>query len=404
MNKKQDINNKNDDDFEIIDEVPNDYIDDTVKTNNNKENNIKEEEDHNKKMHNFIVKILTIIFDSRDKKKEFSTKSRKKLTDSFSFGIEELIEYDDIKPCDESDGDKKKKYIIDFFLYKNNPENNESTQSAKTNDNDNGKLLVERWTIKYKENKIKGNNTYFENKMKIIEKSIITYSRILPLYKYRKDKSYKIAFEFDTNKKKNFKNEKSTKKIQLIHKDIFSFNLSIRYLELKPDNIEKLLHKKSFDFDFEIIESKKARKRFLSDDYTKKSSKHLLKDLGQKDKKDNLKKKESSSDEELSLVISETEDDIGHIKNQRKKTSDDNKKDDEKEEELILRKYQTEDNLKNFIYKGNENNDKLKNFNCKNKVVKDIIKEYTILRNMMYLMTNYDKINYNKLLMFISSN
>ena len=109
MNKKQDINNKNDDDFEIIDEVPNDYIDDTVKTNNNKENNIKEEEDHNKKMHNFIVKILTIIFDSRDKKKEFSTKSRKNLTDSFSFGIEELIEYDDIKPCDESDGDKKKK-------------------------------------------------------------------------------------------------------------------------------------------------------------------------------------------------------------------------------------------------------------------------------------------------------
>ncbi len=52
---------------------------------------------------------------------------------------------------------------------------------------------MERWKIKYKENislnnpKIKDYNLYFENKMKIIEKSIVSYSRVLPLYNISKD-------------------------------------------------------------------------------------------------------------------------------------------------------------------------------------------------------------------------
>ena len=109
----------------------------------------------------------------------------KKNDNSFGFGVEELIAYDNLKYLDERNDNKKQQYIIDFFLYENN--NNDTKIFSILKANGNKKLLVERWKINYKENcfKINDNNDpnylkYLETKIKLIEKSIILYSRLFP--------------------------------------------------------------------------------------------------------------------------------------------------------------------------------------------------------------------------------
>ena len=111
-------------------------------------------------------------------------------------------------------------------------------------------------------------NNFIDKKMKIIEKDVILYSHILPLFNISRDKNYFVDFKFNPppREKKNFLDKSLTKKLKLkmAKEGIINFKISITYLELKYDNINILL-KKSID-EFVIIPSKKYRMRFLSED------------------------------------------------------------------------------------------------------------------------------------------
>lgn len=445
--KEYDFYNSNDNDFEIIDECPTNYI------NSLPENNITNNFTHeNVKLQNFFVNIFKIIFSSRNKKHEFSSKSKKNLDNSsFTVDIEELIEYDNLKAHDS----KKKKYIIEFYLYeKDNEDNMIKSMGLK----DKPKILVERWKIKYKENflpldvdvknnSFKNYDLFLDKKMKIIEKNIISYSRVLPLFNLLKEDKYSIDFKFNPIKKNKMKfmDENATKTINLISDDMFCFKLSVEYLNIKSDNIDNFFNK--IDDDFVIIPSNKSRKRFLSDDY-KKSSSQLLKKLEQKDK-ENLKdnsdeenennnkyinrrrlsfednyynkkynpnseeENDSSSEDDLSLVITETNNDTCQTSSDNHKNSENTRKMTDKTDnsnpinnkQKILNKGQTyKEKPKNILAKDKKR-DILKNINFnENSLVFNIIKDYKATRQMLGMLPNFGNINNNRLFTFISSN
>ena len=459
--KEYDFYNCNDNDFEIIYEYSNNKKDQQNDEKNNINNNDKNNK-NNKKIQNFILKIFKIIFKSRNKRNEFSSKSKLKLNDNkkennlFEVDIEELIEYDNLRILDDSNGDKKKKYIIDFYLVKKESQrDNDSLKSVKFYDKH--KILVERWKIKYKENfKFKYDkrnlDMFLDKKLKILENNITTYSRVLPLYNISKDDSYYIDFKFNPIDKKGIKlfvDEKSSKKIKLVNEDIFSFNVTIKYLEIKPENIDIFFNKNNYDF--VIIPSNKSRRRFLSDEYYKKSSNQLLKEedennnkyynettkpdfiinnfnnrkfsleenkidnyinfkKNEEPKEYNLNKKElnykeNSSEDDLSLEISENNSDDypyyeeykdDNFKNKRKMTYDKNKS--KYLEENKPRKYKKEYKKK----KNKETKFDIKNLDLnQNLVVKNIVKNYKNIKKMMKIMPYFGNIKYNKLSTFI---
>jgi hypothetical protein len=402
--KEYDFYNSNDNDFEIIDECSTNYI------NSLPENNITNNfTDEKVKLQNFFVNIFKIIFSSRNKKHEFSSKSKKNLDNSsFTVDIEELIEYDNLKAHDS----KKKKYIIEFYLYE---KDNEDNMIKSLGLKDKPKILVERWKIKYKENflpldvdvknnSFKNYDLFLDKKMKIIEKNIISYSRVLPLFNLLKEDKYSIDFKFNPIKKNKMKfvDENATKTINLISDDMFCFKLSVEYLNIKSDNIDNFFNK--IDDDFVIIPSNKSRKRFLSDDY-KKSSSQLLKKLEQKDK-ENLKdnsdeenennnkyinrrrlsfednyynkkynpiseeENDSSSEDDLSLVITETNNDTCQ-------TSSDNHKNSENTRKMTDKTDNSNqiNNKQKILNKGQAYKEKPKNILAKDKK-KGHIKKY----------------------------
>ena len=279
--KEYDLYNNDINDFERIDEIPTNYINDKKDNNNNKNQEIKSTKE-NDKLQNFVNEILKIIFYSRNKLSEFSSKSMLTLTDDkkdknlFSYHLEELTAYDEFKDWAEVEGDKKQIYIIDFIIRKKNSYEN-LAEAKKTEENNNPNLLAERWKIKIKhKNNFQSKNSskednFIDTKMKIIEKDIILYSHILPLFNISKDNNYFVDFKFNPpiKEKKNFFDKSLTKKvkIKMAKEDIINFKISITYLELKFENINKLF-KKSLD-EFVIIPSKKSRSRFLSDDLKK---------------------------------------------------------------------------------------------------------------------------------------
>ena len=124
--KEYDFYNNDNDDFEIIDEIPTNYINTT--SNNNINNSLKnsEIEKQKGKLNKFIIKLFKIIFNSRNKLSEFDSKSKPKLNENiktnntFTFDIEELIAYDSFKDMDDNNDNNRQQYIIDFFLYENN--------------------------------------------------------------------------------------------------------------------------------------------------------------------------------------------------------------------------------------------------------------------------------------------
>ena len=292
--KEYDFYHNDDNDFEVIDEIPNES--NNNKNDNNDKNNIStsiEDLNNNKKFKDFILTIFRIIFNARNQSSEFYTKSKRNLKESsFQFELDELLEYDNLGISNNND---KKKYFIDFYLIKNNNDDNDNDKDKKSLNSayiyDNQSLLVERWKIKYKEkrkkesNNIKNFDEYFNKKIKIIEKSVVEYTRLLPLYNISKNKEkYSINFKFNPPNKKKFIDKDSTCKIKLVDDNIFSFKLSIKYLKIRPDNIDDYIKKISFDFD--IIPSIKSRKRFLSDSFHKKSSAQLLNDLDKENEED----------------------------------------------------------------------------------------------------------------------
>ena len=427
--KEYDFYNNTDNDFEIIEDCPKNDM-------NNKNDNSFEDLCQNSIIQNYILIFFQIIFNSRNQ--------------SSSFSINDIFDFDNLKPHES-----QIKYLIDFYIMENN------NGQDKNNLSEEKKLLVERWKIKYKEDKNKSDKNYelyLNKKMKLIEKSIIAYTRLLPLYNFVKNEKYLIEFKFcPKNRRKFIDNENSTFKIKLIEDNKFCFKLSVKYLKIKAKNIIKFIEKNNSEFI--VIPSKKSRRRFLSDTFHKKSSAQLLneleKDVEENNEKinnnciidnyigderrfsyenpksskqyinskfyeDNLDKsnpnkieiKESgsiySNEDNLSLVINES-DSIIH-KSKSKIMVSDNMIKTEKINRMKSKDSINEDNPRkcqtykeNHKYKHIKSNE-LSNLSINNAIIKSILQDYKNVRRIVNIMPDFDSINHNKLATFISNN
>lgn len=456
--KEYDFYNNNIDDFEIIGEIPSTT---TIPTQNekviiNKDNIQKSKYSEIKdKLKQFLTDLFRIIFESR----EYNSKSRQKLNELDFSGdyIEELTAYDDLKGSSDDKEDKSLKYSIYYYLYKKDI--NEEGFSKKTINNSSQKLLVEKWKIEYNLNSIfkKVNkdkmiemDDFIDMNIKTIKKDIILYTHILPLYNICHEQNYNIEFEFNPNNKKiiNFVDNKLIKKIKLAREEFFNFKISVAYLELKRENINKLFLKNQNDFI--ILENKKTRPRFFSGKYNKKSSTQLLKKESKDETKENnktlindliidnyfndnsnnenkIKQKrlsvqksktnltyfnynvndsltDSDSDESLSLVVSESN---GELKNKISKNSKiSEEKNCKLNDENTINKKESLNEKQNLIEKpkieSSENNN-LKNFEFKNTNISKVVKEYRNIKRMIETMQNYGYINCDKLFNFTSN-
>ena len=389
-NKKE-----SDNDFEIIESPDSNDI-------NNK--------DLSKKFHDFITLIFKIIFDARNQSSQFfsnaKNKKNEKKDNSFQIEFGELTEYDN---------SGKKNYFIDFYLNKKDKQN---SYSNNTRLNDKNKLFVERWKIKYKDeiknkNSIKNLDLYLNKKLKIIEKSVVTYSRILPVFNISKQDNISTEFEYCQKVKKKLGTKSSTKKIKLINDNIFSFKLSIKYL--KPEFIDKFLKSNNSEIGDNVRKSS----------FNKASTSHFLlmnEDKGNKSQTNitdfrrlsydyytqkyiNSKIEENNSDSDCEnsdnydLVIKES--DSGH---NIKKTENENKNvtnTKKNKNKNISEKNKTNENKKCKKYR---NKDNLQNIEIKNNVIKSIVQDYKHLRQIVQIMPNYGNINNKKLTTFISNN
>ena len=194
---------------------------------------------HEKKqlLKEFIENIVSIIFESRKEKtnNEFSLNTSKNSeissndfdNKSFSPELDDLFLYNDFY----QDKNEVQKFVIEFYLTKK--------QGNKTI-----RQLVEKWKLTYslnKDNNGLNNNQNvqsFKNKINIYTKSIISYTRLLPLYQFNhsiKDKSeYFIDFKFYQNKSKikgKF-SEKPSGNVIMKNSDLFDFKLNIKYYNL----------------------------------------------------------------------------------------------------------------------------------------------------------------------------
>ena len=449
--KEYDLYNDDINDFEVIDEIPTNYINDKKDKDNIDKNNENKKPNENDKIQNFLNEILKIIFYSRNKLSEFSSQSMQTLNDDknnnlFSYHLEELTAYDEFKDWAEVDTDKKQKYTIDFILRKKSSYENLANPKKTQENNNIPNLLAERWKIKikHKKNFLNKNseeeNNFIDKKMKIIEKDVILYSHILPLFNISRDKNYFVDFKFNPppREKKNFLDKSLTKKLKLkmAKEGIINFKISITYLELKYDNINILL-KKSID-EFVIIPSKKSRMRFLSDDLKKKSSNVLNKKESKEDNKNNniiagliidnyfddpknkeenntskrrrlsgyenkskfqlnvsSQKNEESESDELSLILSESLGDVHQIANKKLESDKKNLINNNQ----INKKEQNSEEINNGLEE-----DKIKNCEFDNMNISKIVKEYKNMKKMMKMNPNYGFINCEKLNAFISNN
>ena len=359
--------------------------------------------DLNNKFHDFITLIFKIIFNSRNQSSQFFSKSKSKknvkIDNSFQIEFEDLTEYDN---------SGKKNYFIDFYLNKKD----RHYLYNNTMLNDKNKLFVERWKIKYKDeiknkNNIKNLDLYLNKKLKIIEKSVVTYSRILPVFNISKQENISTGFEFCPKVKKKLGSKSNTKKIKLINDNMFSFKLSIKYL--KPEVIEKFI-KGNFSEIGDNVRRSSFNKEltphflFMNEDKANESPnnnndfRRLSYDYNtQKYINSKIEEKNSDSDcenyDNYDLVIKES--DSGHnIKNTENKNVINSK-------ENISEKSKINKNKKSRKYRNKEN---LQNIEIKNSVVKSIVQDYKHLRKIVQIMPNYGNINNKKLTTFISNN
>ena len=247
----------NDFEFEILDYSP------KVDLKNFNKTIEKEELNPENKIKTFINNVmrsaLKIIFDSRNLKNVFYTKSQKDIDDlqnSFEIDIDDLLmdEYEDLKHVRHENSIRRKNIVIEFFI--NDIKNKEQ------------KLLVEKWKIKYKEgDNANFDENYFSKKFNVFEKTIITYSRILPLYNIQKNKNYELSFKFYSHnyeKESNFYKRPSGN-IRLYKEDFFHYKLKIEYL-----NKKEII--KGFELENQKNDSDEIRDRVLSIDPKKTSA------------------------------------------------------------------------------------------------------------------------------------
>ena len=206
----------------------------------------------------FISNIVSIIFESRKEKtnNEFSLNTSKNSeisnndfdNKSFNPELDDLFLYNDFY----QDKNGIQKFIIEFYL-------------TKKQGNKKIKELVEKWKLTYSLNKdnnelINNQNIQsLKNKMNIYTKSIISYTRLLPLYQFNhiiKDKNdYLLEFKFYQNKSKikgKF-SEKPSGNVTMKNSDLFDFKLNIKYYQL---NELKNIFEKNEDNDDIYIHNK----------------------------------------------------------------------------------------------------------------------------------------------------
>ena len=191
-------------------------------------------------LNEFAKNIFTTILDTRKDKNNtylnnfsnnFDTNNNSN-DKSFTFDIDDLFMYNDYA----KEKNDIQKFIIEFYLIKNK-------NNKKINE------LVEKWKFSYKinnNNDIENNLDihYLKNKIEILKKSIITYSRLLPLYQYiiynknNNDNDYSINFRFYHNKskKKGIFLNKPSGNVLLKNENLFSFKMNIKYYSEKEIN------------------------------------------------------------------------------------------------------------------------------------------------------------------------
>lgn len=208
--------------FCIID----DFIDITKESFNETVHNLNKKE----KMKLFSKEIISIILDSRkdNNKNTLLNDCKKNYENSFNIDIDELFLYDNL--CKEKNDIEK--FTLEFYLTKNKKDKIISE-------------LIEKWKFSYKLNNDENYDNFNIHKIKksiiLLKKSIINYTRLLPLYHYMnsKDKNgFSIEFKFYHNKIKNkgVFLDKDFRRVSFINKDLFSFKLNIKYISRKEIN------------------------------------------------------------------------------------------------------------------------------------------------------------------------
>jgi hypothetical protein len=178
----------------------------------------------------FSKEIISIILDSR-KDNNINTllnDCKKNYENSFNIDIDELFLYDNL--CKEKNDIEK--FTLEFYLTKNKKDKIISE-------------LIEKSKFSYKLNNDENYDNFNIHKIKksiiLLKKSIINYTRLLPLYQYMnsKDKNgFSIEFKFYHNKIKNkgVFLDKDFRRVSFINKDLFSFKLNIKYISRKEIN------------------------------------------------------------------------------------------------------------------------------------------------------------------------
>ena len=410
-----------------ISSISDDFIDITKDSVQNNFNQKLFSSNSNQKdlLNNFIKNIASIIFDSRRQKindsgLNKSINSNKTNTsinsndNSFNLEIDDLFLYDDYYQ------EKKdfQKLIIEFYLTK------------KTDKKITIRELVEKWKLSYNSendnSNDKNNLQKIKNKMTLYIKSIISYSRLLPLYQYiisNDNNNYSIDFKFyqnDSNKKGKF-SHKFTGNVLLKNQDIFNIKTNIQYYTLKelnnifeqkekkeidinkPDKIKSLLFNEKYEFE-DLNELSKDNKninnKLNNDENFTQSDKNEIKDLihdsnnssfclifdSQEEKNEFLNIKDTMSKRKFSSLSNgyETTEDCSPRNSYMKNN------------------YRTCDNNNEETISLNSNSTNKSFIKTQNNKINNILKEYTNVRDMIenlnsniYIRTN-KFINYAK--------
>ena len=410
-----------------ISSISDDFIDITKDSVQNNFNQKLFSSNSNQKdlLNNFIKNITSIIFDSRRQKindsgLNKSINSNKTNTsinsndNSFNLEIDDLFLYDDYYQ------EKKdfQKLIIEFYLTK------------KTDKKITIRELVEKWKLSYNSendnSNDKNNLQKIKNKMTLYIKSIISYSRLLPLYQYiisNDNNNYSIDFKFyqnDSNKKGKF-SLKFTGNVLLKNQDVFNIKTNIQYYTLKelknifeqkvqkeidinkPDKIKSLLFNEKYEFE-DLNELSKDNKninnKLNNDENFTQSDKNEIKDLihdsnnssfclifdSQEEKNEFLNIKDTMSKRKFSSLSNgyETTEDCSPRNSYMKNN------------------YRTYDNNNEETISLNSNSTNKSFIKTQNNKINTILKEYTNVRDMIenlnsniYIRTN-KFINYAK--------
>ena len=404
-----------------ISSISDDFIDITKDSVQNNFNQKLFSSNSNQKelLNNFIKYITSIIFDSRRQKINDSglnksinsnktNSSINSIDNSFNLEIDDLFLYDDYYQ------EKKdfQKLIIEFYLTK------------KTDKKITIRELVEKWKLSYNSendnSNDKNNLQKIKNKMTLYIKSIISYSRLLPLYQYiisNDNNNYSIDFKFyqnDSNKKGKF-SHKFTGNVLLKNQDIFNIKTNIQYYTLKelnnifeqkvqkeidinkPDKIKSLLFNEKYEFE-DLNELSKDNKninnKLNNDENFTQSDKNEIKDLihdsnnssfclifdSQEEKNEFLNIKDTMSKRKFSSLSNgyETTEDCSPRNSYMKNN------------------YRTCDNNNEETISLNSNSTNKSFIKTQNNKINTILKEYTNVRDMIESLNSNIYIRTNK--------